>query len=144
MSRGTNERRQARSLTTVDKGHTTDRQRPQREEEDGLYHKRIGEDGADILKYGETMKRNNVLCVASRVNIGNRLRKTDQTDSRVIIWRTGRPTPMSKSIMTARRFSEAVTVTVFIVAILYRRRLMQSEAAGIAVLSAIWIRVTVG
>ena len=56
----------------------------------------------------------------------------------------GMPIPMSKSIMTVRRFSEGVTVTVFIVAILYRRRVMQSEAAGTATLSPAWIRVTVG
>src|SRR6267154_4988111 len=83
-------------------------------------------------------------CTLSCIRVNNRLRKTDQADSRLIIWRMGRPIPMSKSIMTARRFSEAVTVTVFIVAILYSRRLMQSEAAGTPTLSPAWIRTTVG
>lgn len=50
---------------------------------------------------------------------------------------------MSKSTMTARRFSDGVIVTTFNVAILYRRRLMQSEAAGTATLSPAWNRVTV-
>jgi hypothetical protein len=45
--------------------------------------------------------------------------------------------------MTPRRFSEGVIVTTFIVAILYRRRLMQSEAAGTATLSPAWKWLTV-
>lgn len=57
--------REGRSLTTIDKGHKTDHQGPHCEEQDGLYHKRTGENRADILKYGETMKRNYVLWVAS-------------------------------------------------------------------------------
>jgi hypothetical protein len=53
-----------------------------------------------------------------------------------MIWRIGMPIPINKSHITALRFSGDVVITAFIEAILYRRRLMQSEQAGIATLSA--------
>ena len=46
------------------------------------------------------------------------------------------PTPINKSCITAWRFSLRVVTTAFTEAILYRRRLIQSEQAGIATFSA--------
>jgi hypothetical protein len=65
MSHRTKERRKARTLTAIDERYATDHHRPREEEDEGLRHQRIREDGAKILKYDVTMKRNNVLCVAS-------------------------------------------------------------------------------
>jgi len=46
------------------------------------------------------------------------------------------PTPINKSYIKARRFSESVIPAVFILAALKSWRLMQSELAGPATLSA--------
>jgi hypothetical protein len=70
MSRGIKELKQARSLTTIDKGHTTDHNRPEEEEGNGLVHRCNIVGGADILKYVVTTIRNNVLCVISVLSIG--------------------------------------------------------------------------
>lgn len=70
MSYGTKELKQARSLTTIDKGHATDHNRPEEEEGNGLVHRCNIVDGADILKYVVTTIRDNVFCVISVLTIG--------------------------------------------------------------------------
>jgi hypothetical protein len=64
MGQGTKGRREARTLTTIEERYNTDRQGPRPEEEDGRQHRRIREGRAEILKYGVTMYRNDVLWIA--------------------------------------------------------------------------------
>jgi hypothetical protein len=89
------------------------------------------------VSHNDAQKR----CTLRLVRVNNRLKVDRRVYSRSIIWRTGIPMPISKSVMTARRFSAPVGIIIFLVAILKRRRLMQSEQAGIATLSATKIRV---
>ena len=54
-------RRQASTLTAIEKRYDTDRQGPRIEEEDGRQQTHISEGRAEILEYGVTGPRNDVL-----------------------------------------------------------------------------------
>ena len=57
-------RRQARTLAAIEERYDTNHQGPRVEEEDGRQHTRINKGRAEILKYGVTIYRNNVLWIA--------------------------------------------------------------------------------
>jgi hypothetical protein len=53
----------ARTLTTIHQRYAADHQRPCEEENEGLWQKVIGINGAIILIYVVTIQRYNILCV---------------------------------------------------------------------------------
>ena len=64
MGQGTKRRRQAKTLTTIEERYNPDHQGPRVDEEEGRQHTCIRESRAEILIYGVTMYRNNVLWIA--------------------------------------------------------------------------------
>ena len=59
MRQGTKSRWQAKTLTTIEGGHTTDRHGPRVEEDEAWRGKRSSEVRAKILKNIVTIRRNN-------------------------------------------------------------------------------------
>jgi hypothetical protein len=64
MDRGIKGRRHARTLTTIEERYNTNRQGPRTEKEEGRQHTTIRESRAEILKYGVTVYRNDILWIA--------------------------------------------------------------------------------
>ena len=61
MSQGTKRRLQAKTLTTIEERYNTKHQGPRNEEEVGGQHTCTRGGRAEILEYGVTMYRNDVL-----------------------------------------------------------------------------------
>jgi hypothetical protein len=65
MRQGTKCQWQARTLTTIEEGYSTDRHGPRVEEDEGWRGKLGSEVRAKILIYIVTIRRNNVVWIAS-------------------------------------------------------------------------------
>jgi hypothetical protein len=65
MSQGAKGHRKARILTTIEERYSTNDHGPREKEEVGRQHNHKREARAEILKYVVTIRRNNVLWIAS-------------------------------------------------------------------------------